>query len=141
MADAGPVLRQASDELLRDLEALVTLEDEKRALPAGDPRLVEMAAQIESIAARVLVTTTKQRALTEDLQDEAEAGGPAAPRRSIDEMPRPISAILSEWREAERRAAAAEPGTAEAREVEILIGGLRAEYRRAHDEARRRDHG
>jgi hypothetical protein len=100
---------------------------------------VDLASQIESIAARVLVSSTKQRALTEDIQDEAEAGGPTAPRTAIEDTPRSIPSILAEWREAERRAAAAEPGSAEAREVEILIDRLRAEYRRAHENARRRE--
>jgi hypothetical protein len=139
MADSSRELRQTSDELLRDLEALVTLEDEKRAISPGDPRLVEMAAQIESIATRVLVSTTRQRVLTEDIQDEAEAGGPGAPTDAIDETPRSIPTILAEWRDAERRAAAAQPGSAEAREVEILLDQLRSEYRTAHAEARRRD--
>jgi hypothetical protein len=139
MSDSGRALRQTSDELLRDLDALGALEDEKRSVAPGDPRLVDLASQIESIAARVLVSSTKQRALTEDIQDEAEAGGPTAPRTAIEDTPRSIPSILAEWREAERRTAAAEPGSAEAREVEILIDRLRAEYRRAHENARRRE--
>lgn len=139
MSNSGRALRQTSDELLRDLDALVELEEEKRSIAPGDPRLVELAAQIESIAARVLVSTTKQLALTEDIQDEAEAGGPGAPTTAIDDTPRSIPSILAEWREAERRAAAAEPGSAEAREVEILIDGLRTEYSRAYEAASRRE--
>ena len=50
-------------------------------------------------------------------------------------MPRPIQAILADWREAERRSAAAVPGSAEALEAEALEDRLREEYRRAHEAA------
>jgi hypothetical protein len=49
--------------------------------------------------------------------------------------------VLAEWREAERRADAAPPGSAEAREAELLVERLREEYRRAHEEARREGRG
>lgn len=141
MADTSNALRQTSDELLRDLQDLATLEDEKRAIPPGDPRLLEMAEQIEAIATRVLTSSTRQRALTEEIQEQVEAGERDAPVRTIEETPRPIAAVLADWREAERRAGAAEPGTAEAREAELLVEQLREEYRRAHDQALRPDRG
>lgn len=137
MPDAGAALREASDALLRDLEALSVLEDEKRQIAPGDPRLVDLAGQIEQIATRVLVASGRQRVLTERIHGAAEAGSPSAPDASIDDTPRPIAAILSDWRDAERRLEAAEPGTAEAREAEILVERLRDEYRTAHEAASR----
>lgn len=136
MAEPLRALRDASDELLRDLEALSVLEDDKRQIPPGDPRLVDLAEQIESIAARVLITSGRQRELTEELQETAEAGSEPATAKTIDDTQRPISAILSDWRDAERRLESAEVGTAEAREAEVLVDQLREEYREAHEAAR-----
>lgn len=137
MADTSQALREASDSLLRDLEALGELEEQKRTLPAGHPRTVDLAAQIEEIAERVLSTTTKQRVLTSELQDAVEARGAAAAKASINETRRSISSILDDWRQAERRLMAADPGSAEHDEAELLVEQLRAEYGRAHEDARR----
>ncbi len=141
MPDTSRALREASDALLRDLEALSVLEAEKREVTPGDPRLVDLASQIEHIAGRVLITSGRQRALTEEIQDAVEAGSPEAPDKTIDETARPISAILSDWRDAERRLEAAAEGTAEAREAEVLVERLRDEYRQAHEAARRYNSG
>jgi hypothetical protein len=141
MVDTGRALREASDALLRDLEALSVLEDEKRAVQPGDPRLVDLATQIELVAGRVLLTSGRERALTEQIQQAAEAGDAPVPEDSIDDTPRAISAILSDWRGAERRLEAAADGTAEAREAEILVDQLREEYRTAHEAARRHKPG
>jgi hypothetical protein len=119
-------LRATSDELLRDLEALTALEEEKRTLPFDDPRLVEIAEQIEVIAARVLAGTARQTSLAKDAADEP------AGTATIDDVQRPLAAILAEWREVERRAAGAAAGSAEAAEIEILATRLRQEYREAY---------
>ena len=139
MAEPLRALRDASDELLRDLEALSVLEDEKRQTPPGDPRLVDLAERIESIATRVLITSGRQRELTEELQETAGAGSAPATAKTIDDIQRPISAILSDWRDAERRFESATAGTAEAREAEVLVDRLREEYREAHEAARRQN--
>ena len=137
MPDTTQELREASDALLRDLEALGELEEEKRTLPAGDPKTVDLSRQIEEIAGRVLARTTRQRTLTTELQEQAEAGGSSAPGLSINETRRSIATILDEWRQAERRMQMSDPGSAEHEEAIILVERLRLEYRRAHDEARR----
>ena len=136
MGDTGQALRETSDALLRDLDVLSTIEEEKRRLEPGDPRLVQLAARIEEIAQRVLVGSVRQRQLTEVVIAKVEAAAPDAPDVPIEQMPRPIQAILADWRDAERRAAAASPGSAEATEAEALVGRLRDEYRRAHEAAR-----
>ena len=120
-------LRATSDELLRDLEALVTLEDEKRSLPLDDPRLLEIAEQVEVIAARVLAGSARQTSLA------VEASEAASTSTSIDDVRRPLAAILADWREGERRAAAAPEGSAEAAEIEVLASRLRREYREAYE--------
>lgn len=137
--ETGHALRETSDALLRDLDVLVTIEEEKRSLEPGDPRLVELAERIEEIARRVLVGSTRQHALTRTINAEVEAGSARAPEASIDETPRSIQAILADWREAERRAIAADSGSAEAAEANALVDRLREEYRQAH-EAATRDH-
>jgi hypothetical protein len=137
MPNTSQALREASDSLLRDLEALGELEEQKRTLPAGDPRTVDLSAQIEEIAERVLSTTTKQRVLTTELQDAAETSGASAPDESINETRRSIASILDDWRQAERRLIAADPGSAAHREATILVEQLRGEYARAHELAGR----
>ena len=62
--ETGTALRETSDALLRDLDVLVTIEEEKRSLEPGDPRLVELAARVEEIARRVLAGTARQHDLT-----------------------------------------------------------------------------
>jgi hypothetical protein len=137
MPEIGRALRDTSDQLVRDLEALSTLEEEKRQLSPDDERFVDLAARIESIAMRVLVASGRQRELTEQMHQAANERPPGAPAESIEATARPISAILSDWRDAERRLEGAESGSAEEREVEVLVEQLREEYRRAHEAARR----
>jgi hypothetical protein len=136
MGDTGQALRETSDALLRDLDVLATIEEQKRQLEPGDPRLVELATKIEEIAQRVLVGSVRQRQLTEVVSSAVEAGSTEVPAEAIDDIPRSIQAILADWREAERRADAAAPGSAEALEAEALVTRLRGEYRRAHEAAR-----
>jgi hypothetical protein len=119
-------LRATSDELLRDLEALGVLEDEKRTLPLDDPRLVEIAERVEAIAARVLAATERQTVLSRAAAEEP------ADHTTIEDVRRPLAAILAEWREVERRAAAAPEGSAAAAEIEVLASRLRREYREAY---------
>jgi hypothetical protein len=136
MPETGRALRDTSAELIRDLEALSTLEDEKRQIAPDDPRFVDLAKRIESIAARVLVMSGRQRELTEQIHSMADKES-ASRQESIEDTPRPISAILADWRDAERRLEGTEAGSAEEREVEILVEQLRDEYRKAHDVATR----
>jgi hypothetical protein len=137
MQDTGEALREASDALLRDLEELSDLEAAKREIVPGDPKLVELARTIEVLAQRVLASSARQRELTLEVNDLVDLGLPNAPSRSIEETPRPIATILADWREAERTAQAAAPGSTEAAEAEREIDRLKAEYREAHEEATR----
>src|ERR1051325_9342375 len=83
--DTAQALRQTSDALLRDLDVLVSIEEEKRGLEPGDPRLVELAARIEEIARRVLSGTSRQHDLTRVAEAQVDSGSPNAPASTIDE--------------------------------------------------------
>lgn len=131
--ETGDALRETSDALLRDLDVLARIEEEKRSLEPGNPRRMELAARIEEIAKRVLVGTTRQRDLTRVAHRQVRTGAPGAPEASIDETVRPMAAILADWRDAERRAASAAAGSADAAEANALVDRLRNEYRRAHE--------
>ncbi len=125
-------LRETSDALLRDLDVLAALEEEKRTLLPGDPGMVELATRVDELARRVLDLTSRQRDLTKlheaGLDPTGEMGAPIELT-----PPRPISAILTDWRAEERRLAAATPGSADAVEAAARIDGLREEYRRAYE--------
>ena len=136
--DTGKALRETSDALLRDLDVLVTMEEEKRLLEPDDPRRVELAGRIEEIARRILAGTADQHHLTKVAEAQVSSGAPHAPDEPIEDTPRAVHAVLSDWRDAERRAAAAEPGSTEAIESRALVDRLRLEYRQALDSASRR---
>ena len=138
MSDTGSALRATSDALLADLEALEELERQKRGLQPDDPQLVDTARRVETIARRLLGQSVRQRELTAVINDLAQAGHPDAPQRTIDATPREIHQILADWRDAERRARAAAPDSAEAEAANADIDRLREEYRAAHDSARRK---
>ena len=72
-------LRATSDALMRDLEVLAAIEEEKRTLAPGDPRLVELAQRVEDVARRVLSATVRQRQLTEVGSEQVEAAAPGTP--------------------------------------------------------------
>ncbi len=129
MPDVRRDLRATSDALQRDLEALEALEEEKRGVALDDPRLNDLATQIEEIAARVLVRSTTQRNLTETAVASGTPGSIESTRRSA-------SDVLAEWRELERRADSVEPGSAEAAEVAVLLDRIHDEYRAAIEAAR-----
>jgi hypothetical protein len=135
--ETGRALRETSDALMRDLDVLATIEEEKRGLEPGDPRLVELAGRIEEIAKRVLAGSVREHQLTQAANVEVVSGAASAPSETIEETPRSIALILAEWRAAERRLVDAEPGSAEEAEARALAEALRLEYRSAYEDARR----
>ena len=138
MTQATDALRANSDALLRDLDALGMLEEQKRTLPPTDPQMLELAGRIEEIAQRLLAGSSNQRELAEEIVGSAALGAPAP---AIDDTPRSIQSILADWRAAERRLAEAQRGSAEALEAEALVDAARAEYRRAYEAANREQPG
>jgi hypothetical protein len=138
LSETASALRATSDALIRDLERLALLERQKREMRLEDPLLVDLAAEVEQLALRVLGQSVRQRELTEDARKLVEAESPDAPVRPIVDTPREIHTILAEWREAERKAMEAGAGSAAARAATLDIDRLRAEYRQAHEDAKRR---
>jgi len=136
MQSASDALRSVSDALMRDLEALVNAEQEKRNVAPDDPRLLTLAAEVDQLARRILGLTERQQDIAVDVHELATDGGADAPTETIEETHRPIGMILAEWRAAERDAATAPPGSAEADTARSTADQLRDEYRRAY-EARR----
>ena len=135
-----PELHATSDALLAKLDRLRLLELEKRQLPVGSPQLVELAEEIERLAASVLGSSDTQSDLAREALAEARAGQ-LDPDTTIDEMaasPRELHAVLAEWRDAERRLGEIQADSAEAVRLRAEIDLLRDEYRRAHDAAARR---
>jgi hypothetical protein len=123
---------------MRDLDVLMALEEEKRSLDPGDPKLVELAERVDDIARRILGGATRQHSLTEVVHRQVVSGATAAPTESIAATPRSIPSILAEWRDAERRLAVAEPGSDDESEAQALDQALRDEYRAAQDATRGR---
>jgi hypothetical protein len=138
VSDIGSRLRTTSDALLADLEQLEALEQQKRELEPGDPRVVELAAAVEEVARRVLGQTVRQREMASVARDLVEVGSESAPDAPIEQTPREIHVILAEWRDAERRAQVAPAGSPEAARAGEDVERLRDEYRAAHEAARRR---
>jgi hypothetical protein len=139
VTNSGDALRATSDALLSDLDALQALEQEKRTIEPGDPQLVKIAARIEHLASRVLGASVEQLHLTERVHRLVRTGSPDAPDAPIEDTKREMRAILADWRDAERRAVLAEPGSPAARAAAADIERLRLEYRDAFAEARRRE--
>jgi len=135
--DTASELRATSDLLLLDLQALGELEELKRTVPHGDPKLVDIASRIEELARKVLYGSQHQRDLTETITAAAEPA--SAQQISTIEDVRSASAVLAEWREAERRALELEPGSAAHAEALREVDRARAEYRRAFEAARKED--
>jgi hypothetical protein len=134
VTQATDALRANSDALLRDLDALGILEEQKRALPPTDPQMLELARRIEEIAQRLLAGSSNERELAEEIVGSAALGAPAP---AIDDTPRSIASILADWRAAERALAAADPGSAAAMEAQALVDSSKDAYRRAAAEAHR----
>ncbi|HJP88980.1 MAG TPA: hypothetical protein VJ850_08105 [Candidatus Limnocylindrales bacterium] len=132
MSDTAIRLRATSDALLRDLDALGALEEEKRSVLPSDPRLTDLATRIHEIAARVLARSEHQKELTEIVAADPEA----VDDLPIEDMERSPAAILAEWRAAEARASAVDQEAPEAEELRIIADRLREEYRAAFEKRR-----
>jgi hypothetical protein len=127
-------LRDTSDSLLRALDRMNDLESEKRMIPTGSPRFLELATRVEGLAVEVLRRTERQMSLAEDTQERRIAGGGVGrPVESISAAPRDLALILSEWRDAERQLADAKPDTPEASVAAANVRRLREEYRLGHE--------
>ena len=136
MTDIGTELRQTSDDVLRNLDALGALEEEKRGVQPGDPRLVTLAKEVEALAEKLLEGSTRQRDLATELHHDPAAAAATPP---ISEQTRPVAEILRAWRDAERALAKAAPGSADEATARAEIEQCREEYRQAFESRSRAD--
>jgi hypothetical protein len=127
-------LRDTSDSLLRALDLITELENEKRELPTGTKRFVELARRIEDLAVDVLHRTEREASLAETMEERREAGGGTGrPIELINPEPREMSIILAEWRDAERELAQVDPASEQAAVAAANVRRLREEYRLGHE--------
>jgi hypothetical protein len=127
-------LRDTSDSLMRALDQLHDLEAKKREEPVGTATFVKLAQQVEDLAIEVLRRTEREASLAEDTGERRKAGGGIGP--AIDDIPastRSLMAILNDWRDAERRLAAADTATSESSAAASDVRRLREEYRMARE--------
>jgi hypothetical protein len=124
-------LRAASDTLMQRLDRLHDLETRKRELPPDRPEFIRLAREIEDLARAVLYSSGEQVELAEQVHADVKAGDLDA-NLPIRETPpkRDAVAVLAEWRAAERRLAAAPPGSGDEADARAEVERLRAEYRR-----------
>lgn len=69
MSDLENDLRATAEDIAADAARLTAIEDEKARLGTDDPRLVELSAESEAIARRLVPKTVAER----ELADEAVA--------------------------------------------------------------------
>ena len=123
-------LRQASDTLMEALGRMQDLETEKRQVPAGSQRFVELAQKVDDLALQILRHTEYQESVADTLGERREAGGAVSrPIESIPPTRRDRHEILREWRDAERELVQADLGTTVAAEAASKVRALREEYR------------
>ncbi|MEO6349941.1 MAG: hypothetical protein ABIP53_04745 [Candidatus Limnocylindrales bacterium] len=120
-----------SDEMMRTLEQLQRLENQKRAASPGTVSFVRLATEIEKLAAMVFAQTSTQQSLAEESHEASKNGIHIAPINETDAT-REVSVVLAEWRDAERQLAASAIDTADHAKAAADIRRLRDEYHRAH---------
>jgi len=124
-------LRRASDEFMQRLDRLHELESRKRELPPDQPEFVRLAREIEDLARALLYSGGKQVELAEEVHYEQKTTAVKVDLPIRETPPkRDAVAILAEWRAAERRLAAASPGSKDEKAARADSERLRDEYRR-----------
>jgi hypothetical protein len=124
-------LRRASDEFMQRLDRLYELESRKRELPPDRTEFIRLAREIEDLTRGLLYQGGVQVELAEEVHADIKHGEAIVDQPIRDTPPkRDAVAVLAEWRAAERRLAAAAPGSAEEQSASGEIERLREEYRR-----------
>lgn len=130
-------LRAVSDALLSDLDLLASLEEQKRLMSPEDPRANQIAIEVTEIARRVLSHSVKEEHITRGALEAASHDEDDEPPHSIEETPRPMHAVLEDWRAAERRVTAATAGSPEQAAAALESERLRLEYQRGYAQRQR----
>lgn len=124
-------LRTVSDKMLHTLDQLQLLEHEKRSESPGSVRFVRLASEIEKLAAMILAQTSTQQTLAEQTRAATDAGADIPPIEEMVTM-REVSAILTEWRAAERQVGTTSIDSAEHAQAAADVRRLRHEYHRTY---------
>lgn len=69
-------IKATADDIARDAERIRHIEDEKARLDPGDPRIVELARESESIAARLAIKAKVETALVSEAHADAVSDTP-----------------------------------------------------------------
>jgi hypothetical protein len=124
-------LRRASDDFMQRLDRLYELESRKRELPPDQPEFVRLAREIEDLSRGLLYAGGVQVELAEEVHADVKQGETIVDQPIRETPPkRDAVAVLAEWRAAERRLAAATPGSGEERSARSDVDRFREEYRR-----------
>jgi hypothetical protein len=126
-------LRTVSDEMLRTIEQLQDLENQKRAEKPGTARFLKLAAEIERLAGMIFNQTSQQEELAEKTHIAAQLGAPVTTPIEDVTPSRDVGVILSEWRDAERRLSATGIDTADHSKAAADVRRLRDEYHRYYE--------
>jgi cell division protein FtsB len=121
-------LRVASDRLLRTLDQLATLENEKRTLEPSSARFQTLAKEIERLSSEIFAQSHAQQQLGQRARDVQRTQGVELPPINEATQTRDLSVILTEWRDAERRLSLAEADSAEHSVAAADAARLREEY-------------
>jgi uncharacterized damage-inducible protein DinB len=126
-------LRAASDGIQLISQQLHALEEQKRSVEPNDPRFVQLAGLVRTVAAELLELASAEEAFANEL---SQAGADLEP---IEQVPprQHLKEILEEWRAVERELALAPPSSAEARALVERFEQLRGEYARASEDKHR----
>ncbi len=68
MSDLDDDLRATADSIAADAERLAAIEIEKESLDAADPRMVELSAESQQLARRLVPKTTAELELATEGQ-------------------------------------------------------------------------
>jgi len=68
MDDLEEDIRATAQSIEADADRLAAIEDEKKALGSGDPRLLELSREAEMISKRLVPKTVAERALVDEGQ-------------------------------------------------------------------------
>jgi hypothetical protein len=124
-------LRETSDTLMQRLDRLHELESRKRELSPERPEFIRLAREIEDLARALLFSSGQEVELAEAVHADIKAGDVTVDVSIRDTPPkRDAVGVLSDWRAAERRLAAAAAGSEDETAAREEVDRLRAEYRR-----------
>ena len=125
-------LRAHSDHMVRLIERLHELEEQKHHVGVGTPEFVELAAEIDRLSRLVFRWSGMQLQSAEHAATRLERGEISG--QPLDDFqPRRLDVILAAWREAQFRFELAQPGSDEAREAAKNLERLREEFQASQE--------